>query len=287
MRPALLLLSFILFPAFALAGEVEFRADVVPLKMGQSVTASLMVHTDEKANAVEGMVIFDESRLDFKGVKDSASDINFWIVYPKESAPGKIIFSGITPGGFSGAENIVAGFEFVPKKTGTTSLSLQEFVLLAHDGKGTPLPAMLRSLDLIVEEGVAIEVSKELDIEPPEYFTPVIAQDEDIFNGDAALFFTTSDKQSGSVRYFVKEYRLPILAWLVPWQGAESPYVLKDQSRQSYVDVKAADVAGNERIVTLSPEQMPSRLAYGIIALGLLFACFAFFYSHRRRPNRS
>ncbi|KXK00200.1 MAG: hypothetical protein UZ19_OD1000115 [Parcubacteria bacterium OLB19] len=41
----------------------------------------------------------------------------------------------------------------------------------------------------------------------------------------------------------------------VPWIEVDSPYVLKDQSLNSIVRVKALDKAGNEYIATLVPEE--------------------------------
>jgi hypothetical protein len=41
----------------------------------------------------------------------------------------------------------------------------------------------------------------------------------------------------------------------VPWVKANSPYVLKDQTLNSIIRVKAVDKAGNEYVATLVPDE--------------------------------
>ena len=42
------------------------------------------------------------------------------------------------------------------------------------------------------------------------------------------------------------------------WARAKSPYILKDQSRKSYVYVRAIDKAGNERVEMVKPKKSTS-----------------------------
>src|SRR3990167_5867132 len=82
----------------------------------------------------------------------------------------------------------------------------------------------------------------------------------------------------------------------VPWIKAESPYVLKDQSLNSIIRVKALDKAGNEYIATYIPDEslqtisMNEIITYTVmgvlgfillITIGLLW----FIISRRRRAK--
>lgn len=59
----------------------------------------------------------------------------------------------------------------------------------------------------------------------------------------------SNDKQTGIDYYEVKEGE-------GNWVKTESPYLLKDQARQSVIQVKAVDKASNERIETIQPSQL-------------------------------
>ena len=65
-------------------------------------------------------------------------------------------------------------------------------------------------------------------------------------------------------------YPRALHAWL-SFERAQSPHELADQSRASYVYVRARDMAGNERIEILSPESPnPLYNPYTILAILLV-----------------
>ena len=59
-----------------------------------------------------------------------------------------------------------------------------------------------------------------------------------------------------------------------PWVEAESPYVLKDQSLNSTIRVKAIDKAGNETIAVLVPDPALRSLSSDRMATLALISIF-------------
>jgi hypothetical protein len=200
--------------------------------------------------------------------------ISFWVNYPKERLGDTVSFSGITPGGFTGAHEKVLELHLVAEKVGTSTITFANLRLLAHDGLGTDISFAKRPLVLRVEENSDTDIvpSINLDTDPPEPFTPIITSNPDLFDGKSVLIFATQDKQTGISRYYVREYRYRLQHYFSPWQEVESPYVLGDQTGKSFVEVKVVDIAGNERIVSVLPSFATTSTAGLALVLTLALA---------------
>jgi hypothetical protein len=177
---------------------------------------------------------------------------------------------------------------FTPLRAGTTTLSLLSPRLLRHDGKGTDINVVTESIQIVIEEplGNVGGASKEpLDTEPPEVFTPKLIADPSVYDGQFVLVFDTKDKHTKVASYLVREFRHPLLAWFADWSVAESPYLLKDQSLSSHIEVKAIDSAGNERVMKVLPQAPggPSWSLVGVIGLALSFLIGCVAYLKRRK----
>jgi hypothetical protein len=265
------------FPLTLQAAALRIVPDSLPVLVGSPVSFVIEADTQGKAvNAVETSFIYDEAFFQFEGAQDAESRILFWVSGPRVCGAGRVCFSGITPGGFSGNSQEIVSLTFTPTRAGTTTLSLLVPRLLQHDGKGTDLAVESESIQIVVEEtqgNADVSVRDRVDTEPPEVFTPQVITDPQLYDGRSVLIFDTKDKQTVVVAYFVREFSHPWLAWLSDWKLAESPYLLTDQSLSSYIEVKAVDSAGNERKMTVLPQVAESflwrffGLVLGIIAL--------------------
>jgi hypothetical protein len=90
----------------------------------------------------------------------------------------------------------------------------------------------------------------EKDKIPPEDFKPEIVK----INNKYYLAFSTKDKNSGIDHYDVLEKpqaKSLLKSIIAKWVKTNSPYLLKNQSLSSNIEVRAVDKAGNERIVKL------------------------------------
>jgi len=224
-----------------------------------------------------------------KPEKDDLDDIN---------EEGKIVFAGGVPGGYcgnipseSGESDILGSVIFVVKKPvifhqADVSFS-SETELFLNDGYGTSVSANTQGAHFEIDEDkVKIEDSwgEKLieDIFPPEAFIIEINKKDNVWDGQYFIIFFTDDKQTGIDYYEILEAtpdellkaarkRNLIIEWLKKilniekkfptWERVKSPHLLKDQSLDSVIIVKAVDNAGNERVVEYENDAL-ERLRY-------------------------
>jgi hypothetical protein len=232
---------FILFSIFyfLFSWQAAFASQVFFEQRGQVV--DVFINTQGQAiNAFEGKITFDGNLLEVQKIQDGASVVNFWITKPHYSN-GEIIFSGITPGGYSSEAGLLFSAVVTARKSDSLMVSAKDLKFLKNDGLGTQDTVTVMPFTLVSAE--IKEAPQMKDATLPENFKPLLSKDETVLDGKWFLAFSTQDKDSGMDHYEVKE------GWW--WAVSESPYVLKDQSLQSRVLIKAIDRAGNERIVSV------------------------------------
>ena len=251
---SIFLLSLTLFVAVPVfAAEIRLDAHKAEINSGEQFLVDIIIHSEESLNAVEGRLVFPADQLIVKEIRDGNSVINFWVEKPRLESSGVILFSGITPGGFSGANNSIFSVVFEAKNTGIASVALQNTKALKNDGLGTETALLTRDTAVSIKSGDS-NVPKETltDKEPPEDFNPSIESDPNIFDGKFFLVFATQDKAAGIDRYEVREGEW---GWFTE---AQSPYLLKHQSLDRKIFVKAIDKSGNERIAVLNAQHQAS-----------------------------
>lgn len=244
------LVFFALCPLVARGAEIRVATNKVALRVNEQFLADVIIHTAESLNAIEGMLAFPADALAVREIRDGNAVVNFWLEKPHLVSDGVIVFSGITPGGFNGPNNLVFSVIFEAKKSGVTPLELRAIKALLNDGVGTETPLATHDAVVSVAPGDS-NIRKEIlaDVEPPEDFSPVIAQDPTLFDGKRFLVFATQDKKSGMSHYAVRE------GWWGWFRAAESPYLLKHQSLDKKIFVKAIDNVGNERVAVVNARQ--------------------------------
>jgi len=255
---------YFLDSSIAKAAELRFVTQTQEINIGQQFQVDLVIDTEQKSiNAFEGKIVFPSNLIEIKEVRDGNSIVNFWIERPSINSKSYILYSGITPGGFSGQNGLIFSLVFESLKEGQGAIEIQNTKLLLNDGLGTESSLTVKNLEFRIQD---LETTEPLypksyilyppkDTDPPDSFTPKIANDPTLFDGKHFLVFATQDKISGIDRYEIKETRnKKIGAWITRWRVAESPYILQDQDLRSYIFVKAVDNAGNERIEIIVPQ---------------------------------
>lgn len=277
---ALVLSSLLLFVAPVFAAEIRLESQKVNVKTAEQFIVDVFVSSDESLNAIEGKLSFTEKLLSLREIREGSSVINFWIEKPRREE-GEIVFSGITPGGFKGPQNLLFSLVFEAESAGEADILLLEAAALRNDGLGTSESLSLRNAEISVKPGDSKirSVSPE-DEEQPEDFVPIITSDPQLFEGKQVLVFATQDKGSGVLGYEVKEFRYGLLSLISPWERAESPYVLKDQELKSRIEVRVIDFSGNKRVVLVAPQYALTWYdhlrAFAILSAALLFGFFIF-----------
>ncbi len=244
----------ILFPLTASAAEVRLESNKIKIKTGEQFTVSIIVHSQESINALSGRLVFLPYMLEVKEIRDGNSSINFWIEKPYLEKLGAVSFSGITPGGFSGTNNLVFSVVFEAKKEGIAMIQIKDLELLLNDGEGTKDSAVVDNVAIFVGQGDSERRSESIiDKELPEIFSPVVSSDSALFLEKSFVVFATQDKNSGVSHYRIKEYRLKSFPFLSRWRIAQSPHVLADQALKSHIIIQAVDNAGNAQTVKIAP----------------------------------
>jgi len=248
----------------------------------------------EYINAIEGDIRYDPKALTFLGMDDAQSTVPMWVEKFKDNG-GVIHYSGIIPGGYKGEHVVMGVLRFMTKEVGITSLNIENTKIFRHDGDGTQAPLSSSSFIISVADSAPQEITEERssDVFSPDQFSIQASRDQTVFGGKWFVVFLSHDKDSGIDHYEVAEKRsifgrtFPIEA--LNWEKAESPYVLRDQSRSSYIYVKAVDRAGNVTISELSPSpinEIGKRYTVGMViffALVVLSTVIVWWEKKRRR----
>lgn len=206
--------------------------DVTIEEQGQGISA-LYLKTDEPINSIEG-VLAPGSGATIEEIRKGTIP-GLWIISP-EKQEGPIPFALAIPGGYRGE-----GIILTMRTTGNTPV-LRDIHVLRNDGMGSEVVTTTGTRPMKV-------ISSTNDHTPPGEFHPEITKDPTLFNGQWFVVFHAEDKESGIDHYEVMEVRPEGGVGENQWQDGQSPYLLKDQTRQADIYIRAVDHAGNFIIV--------------------------------------
>jgi len=292
------------FTDTAAAATLYFDPSEGSINPGDTVVMSVRVtpDRDECVNAIDGVIEYDP-QIQPVDISRGQSIMPLWVEEPTiDRANNRITFAGGIPNGYCGRipgdprlTNEVLKIVFqVPgtrisfgDESPTSTVRFSDLtVVYLNDGRGTLAPLRTNQAVLNVGTSPSEQVRNEwstlvaADEQIPEEFSITLQRNDNIFSGKYFIVFNTTDKQTGIAFYEVMEEPLDeagLFGWGAadaPWQRVRSPYVLKDQSLNSTIRVKAVDKAGNEYIATLVPEEslrsvsLITIIEYVVIAIG-------------------
>jgi hypothetical protein len=184
-----------------------------------------------------------------------------------------------------------------PTAVGTGDIAIGGAKLLRNDGLGSIITTTSTDQVVTVAAPVGVTTLPPLAFSTrfaiPESFTPIIAEDKNVYGGAHFLVFSTTDKGSGINHYEVLEVPAGSAIGQNPaWVAATSPYLLKDQTLSSDIYVRAVDNDGNATVAKL-PARFPSSstssemifLSIGLLAF-VLCALILFLSVRLRRKKR-
>ena len=294
------------------------------LARGDAEVISVRLDTDEVANecinAAEGVLQLS-GPVSAVDVSLGNSIFSIWVEPPSISADGKqITFAGGIPNGYCGR---IAGdprltnnvFDIIVRTTAIASTDgstitgsvnfTEQTVAYLNDGFGTRAELQLFPKEITVLPQLSTDVLdpwRDLvaaDTISPQPFSISLEKSSPSLRDRYYVTFSTTDKQTGIDRYEVIEEttsRFSTFTWgsaSAPWVEARSPYVLKDQTLNSIIRVKAIDKAGNEYIATFVPDeamrttpitQIALLTLLGVSILVLIFGSVRFY--QRKKMDR-
>lgn len=228
-------------------------------------------------NGIEGNIKFNNEEVSVVRIEDGKSIINLWIEKPKE-IDSNIKFSGIISNGFDGVidpfnskdklPGLVLRIVFKGIKNSSSIISSAPLVVTLNDGLGTIIEVSESSSTINISKNKnpyvlrsSVDSSPELDIE--------ITRDPSMYSNKYVLIFQAKDKEAGIAKVMIKEGRRN-------WAEAESPYLLKDQSRHSHISILATSYSGVSIVKNIDgiPYKSVSIFSVIILILVVLFVLF-------------
>lgn len=297
------------------------------LHRGDSVTLAVRLNVDDSSgecvNAVDAVIHYS-GKIEPVDTSIGNSILRVWVQEPVIDTEAKTIsFAGGIPNGYCGRvigdprlTNVIAEIvfwspSFSVSKGADDELSEVSFsdstTLYLNDGLGTKAKTNVYSAEITIDETPRTEITNEWgdrvkeDVIRPEEFSINLQKQEKEFNGQYYIVFSTTDKQTGISEYQIMEEpvtQFGSFEWGradAPWVEARSPYVLKDQSLNSVIRVRAIDKAGNEYVAvyvpdptirTMSQNQLHTYIAVSISLVLLLITIFVIFKLLKRRKLR-
>jgi len=258
----------------------------------------------EVINAFEGDLILPKELVNIVDIRLGGSFVSFWVEQPKQTSTSSVRFAGIFPGGYSGNSALLFSVIGQVKDSATRLTSESPFLgnisvinrnVLLHDGLGSPAETSFKPFSFSITQSAGNNnqaILQANDTEPPEIFSPMVTQDQNLNEGLHTLVFRTQDKGVGVSHYEVYESDKPLenIEEEVEWKKVESPYLLQDQTLSRLIYVKAVDKQGNERIVYV-PAQHPlggystQSIWVIIITVFLVLVILALILWHHRQPH--
>lgn len=240
------------------AALLNFELNKKEGKKGEIFFATLKIDTEgEKINAGQVEILFEKKELEVVEVLKKDSVFSLW---PKEPSfsnqEGKISFVGGVPRGFEGKGNlIVILFKVISETKNSKKIKIEiskDSLLLLNDGLGTPAFLKKNSAEFFVlpkenfVEKENLEKILEKDNTPPEPFEIILAKTPLIFENQYFICFFAIDFQTGIDHYEISEDGGK--TWI---KTNFNFYLLKNQSLDSQILVKAVDKGQQERISIL------------------------------------
>jgi len=279
---------FVMF--FARVAQAAVLA-VQPPNSADQVVISLDTQ-GQSINAFAAHLSFNPAEFSISGINEGGSIVDLWIEPPTFSnSAGTVDLSGIVPGGIETASGTIATITIMPEESGLSAgFQIASATVLLNDGQGTPAALSIDSGPFAIATTSFGPSSFITDLQPPDPFTPELARDPSLFNGQYFLSFATTDAGSGISHYEVLEVPTgPGGSRSSEWQVAQSPYLLKDQTLASNIYVRAVDNAGNFRVVEIPAEHPATVVAaasasifYDVVGCAILLVCAGFFLVRRR-----
>jgi hypothetical protein len=278
------------------------------LYRGDSTVISVRLDVDdgECVNVVDGVITY-EAGIEPVDVSRGNSILSIWVEDPVINRDEKTItFAGGIPNGYCGRitgdprltntvlELVVASPGFVVgsnngNATPTAAFAFaNETQVYLNDGTGeqAPLTTYGSMVTLLPKTGSSLrndwQAQIAADTQPPNPFSINLESSDNAFSGRYFITFNTTDKQTGIDHYEVIEEPLEQLSLFMwgaedaPWREARSPYLLRDQTLNSTIRVRAIDKAGNEYVATLVPDESQRTMrTETYILMGLLITAIA------------
>ncbi|MCC6323301.1 hypothetical protein IT400_00760 [Candidatus Nomurabacteria bacterium] len=246
----IILIAFplLIFSHIAFASVLSINIDKNKIEKGGISLVSVQLDTKlNSINTIEGDLKYDKNYLKIEKINIGNSFISFWVEKPSVINEGIIHFSGIVPGGVTITQGDVFSVIFRGLNEGQANITLENMNLFLNDGIGTKDEVKINNTNLIITKNT-IQNEEQIisnDKTKPEKFTIERSRSRYIYDNKWFIVFSTQDKGGGVDHYDVCEFIKNNCV------KGDSPYLLKYQTPFYRVVVRAYDMDGNIRDMTI------------------------------------
>lgn len=286
----LIIILFSFRTGFVYAVSLDINPSKTSVDIEEEFYVDVLIDTEGSyINGIEGNIKFNNEEISVVRIEDGKSIINLWVEKPKVN-DNNVKFSGIISNGFDGVidpfnskdklPGLVLRIIFKGVKSSTSNISAVPLTITLNDGLGTIVEAegtdstvnVSKNKNPYILRGTT-DSSPELDIE--------IVKDSNLYSNKYVLVFQAKDKEAGISKVMIKEGRRG-------WIEAESPYLLKDQSRHSQISILATNHAGVSIVKNIDGIPYKSVPVFSIIifVLILLLVLFIVFKIYKYKYDR-
>lgn len=290
LKTILIIATLVIIPRVTFAANLFIDAPQDEYRIGEQFIVSVAIISEEEnpINAVDLKFGFSQETLRFVNSTERNSIISMFIDRPA-LVDGKIVLSGITPGGFYGvidpivdSEKLlpvrIIDFIFEPIAPGRAEIYLEEGQIFRSDGSGlpvvfTPWPKVLNIKDEVFESMIDLD-----DDVPPLPFEVQVIKDAGIKG--YLLIFNAEDEGSGIDHYDILEEGRKVVI-------ADSPYVLKNKPPRGLITVRAYDKSGNVQSSSIEAPEFPKEKSINIslIVAIILVLVLIFLYTRKKKKG--
>jgi len=131
-------LFLICFFQVANAADLSIEVNSTQVKVGDTVTATVYVNSDNQSiNNIDGSISVSSDILEIQSVSNSGSILNLWVEQPSYSK-NLVDFNGGVPNpGYSGSKGKIVSIFMKAVKAGNAQISFNSASVRANDGLGT------------------------------------------------------------------------------------------------------------------------------------------------------
>jgi hypothetical protein len=277
MKKILITILFsIMVPLPAHAATFHFSSLQNIPRGGEGIVTLSVDTKGDKINAISGEIVVPEG-VEIKKIVTGGSIIVLWVEQPTLSL-NKITFSGMTPGGFDGDREL---FSLVVKPLVVYPLPLTFSLLEAYRNDNEGTKAVANGQTFVLRPSTSAGTSVVFDDQtPPEAFTPLIASDVSLFDGEPFVSFVAQDKGVGIAQYeWASSYIFSPSE--DDWKPAENPLLLSHSLLWQKIYIRATDALGNSTVASVASFRHYALLWFGVILI-VLVLCVLFSFA---RPS--
>jgi hypothetical protein len=260
------------------------RSNQNDIAIGDEFQVTVVLRNKEAPlNTFQGTLVFPDSIAEPVRINEQQSITSMWVTPPNISKKSPMPFSAVIPGGYSGDNGVVLAVVFKAIKAGTGSITVQNGQVYLNTADGARGAAKSNSISIAVSERVSEQSTSTAvvitngDTTPPFDIQYEITRSRTFFDNQWFIALQAKDTDSGMDHFEIQESSADT-PQPEKWIVAERLTILTDQSRKSYVHIKAIDRSGNERVITAPPVHKiwySNPLLWGILVLlvvaGIIF----------------